>query len=589
MKELKHLIPFILKYKWRFSIGVVFIIASNIFAIFPAIFFGNAINAIIQALKSSSEANLTSLSNLRNTILFYVIIIIGAALIKGILTFYMRQTIIVMSRLIEYDLKNIIYSHYQSLDISFYKNNKIGDMMCRLSEDVTHVRMFLGPAIMYSINLSVLMVIVLFQMFRTDYVLALSCLFPLPFLSFFIYKVSQKIHKKSQIKQQFIAQLTSFVQEKISGIRVIKSFGIEKEITSDYERLAEQNKKKNMDLVNIESFFFPTMIMMVGISFLIILYVGGLRTINGDIQVGEIAEFIIYLNMIIWPVTAIGWVSSIVQRAEASQKRVNDFLTTQPKIKNTPLYNCEIKGDIEFQGVSFTFKNTGIRAINNVSFSLKKGETLAVFGETGCGKTTLVELIARLHDADKGKILIDGKPIQDHDIGRLRQSLGYAPQEPFLFSQSIASNINFALDYQNYDRIVKVAKWADIHQDIINLNKGYETELGERGVTVSGGQKQRLSIARALIKNPKIYVFDDSLSAVDSETEEKIMTHLKHLSKNKTTIVVTHRVSSAKNADKILVLKQGRVIQMGTHSCLINESGYYRDIYEKQLLEKTTV
>ena len=587
MKELKHLTPLILKYKGRFAIGVVFIIASNIFAIFPAVFFGDAINMIIHELKYS-ENNLTPLPKLQNTILFYVVGIIGAALIKGVFTFFMRQTIIVMSRLIEYDLKNKLYDHYQSLDLSFYKNNKIGDMMSRLTEDVTHVRMYLGPAIMYSINLSALMVIVLFQMFRTDAVLASYSLLPLPFLSFFIYKVSQKIHKKSQIKQQFISRLTSFVQERISGIRVIKSFGIEKEIASDYEHLAERNKEKNMDLVKIESFFFPTMIMMVGVSFLIILYIGGIRTINGYIQVGEIAEFIIYLNMIIWPVTAIGWVSSVVQRAKASQKRINDFLRIPPEIKNTPLYKDEIQGNIEFKNVSFTYKNTGIRAIDNVSFSLKKGETLAVFGETGCGKTTLVELIARLHDVCQGEILIDGKQIRDHDIGQLRQSLGFAPQEPFLFSQSIASNINFALDDQDYNRIIEVAKWADIHHDIIDFNKQYETKLGERGVTISGGQKQRLSIARALIKDPKIYVFDDSLSAVDTKTEEKIMANLKRISKNKTTIIVTHRVSSAKKADKILVLKEGKVLQTGTHSSLIRESGYYRDIYEKQLLEVTT-
>ena len=515
-----------------------------------------------------------------------ILLIIGAALLSGFFTFLMRQMIIVTSRLIEFDLKNEIYAQYQRLSLNFYKKNRTGDLMNRISEDVTKVRMYFGPAIMYFMNMLVLFIVAIIKMYDIDPVLTKYTLLPLPILSVSIYVLSSIIHKRSTIVQQFLSKLTANAQEIFSGISIVKSYSIENKVIEDFTILSDEAKDKNIEFYKAQALFFPLMILLIGISNVLVIYIGGLRYIEGTITLGVIAEFIMYVNMLTWPVAVVGWVTSIVQEAEASQKRINEFLKHQPEIVNTNLNPSEIIGAIEFKNVTFTYDDTNIVALKNVSFKIPQGQTLAVLGNTGSGKSTIINLIARLYDVDNGEILIDNKNIKDLNLDNLRQNIGFVPQEAFLFSDTIKNNIKFGDENASDEKIEKAAKDAYIHHNIIEFNQGYNTFIGERGVTLSGGQKQRISIARAIIKEPKILIFDDCLSAVDTETEEIILTNLYNISKNKTTIIVSHRISSIKNANKILVIDNGEIIQQGTHNELVNIKGYYKELFEQQLLEK---
>jgi ATP-binding cassette subfamily B protein len=528
----------------------------------------------------------TDISKVKHELLMNIFIIIGVAIIAGFLTFLMRQTIIVTSRLIEFDLKNEIYQQYQKLSLNFYKKNRTGDLMNRISEDVGKVRMYVGPAVMYTMNMIVLFVVGFTQMIQVDLELTLYTLLPFPLLSISIFVLSRVINKRSTIVQQYLSKLTTFNQEFFSGINVVKSYGIEESIINDFDVIANHSKEKNINLHKANALFFPLMILLIGISNLIVIYIGGMQYIEGKIKIGIVFEFMLYVNILTWPVAVIGWVTSMVQQAEASQVRINEFLEQVPEIQNRTKNETEISGSITFKEVSLTYDDTNITALKNISFSVNSGETLAVFGKTGSGKSTLVNLIARVYDTTDGVIRLDNTPIREINLDNLRSQIGFVPQDPFLFSESIEDNIKFGKDNATEKEIISAAKNAVVHDNIVNFTKGYKTVLGERGVTLSGGQKQRVSIARAIIKNPKILIFDDCLSAVDTETEEKILSNLEKVSKNKTTFIISHRVSSAKNADKIIVLDEGEITQQGTHNQLITQEGYYKNLYEQQLLEK---
>lgn len=582
MKALKHLNKYFYKYRYRLIIGVIITIVAKIFALFTPRLIGASINVVSDRLDGKITEDVFR-SDLTTNILY----LIGAAVIAGVFTFLMRQTIINVSRYIEYDLKNEIYQHYQVLSLSFYKSNRTGDLMNRISEDVGKVRMYVGPAIMYTINTLTLFAVALIYMIDRSPSLTLYTLIPLPFLSVAIYKLSRLINKRSTIVQQSLSTLSTYSQETFSGISVIKSYGIEPRTNDEFANLSAENRQKQINLTKVQALFFPLMILLIGISNLIVIYIGGMQYINGKIEnIGTIAEFIIYVNMLTWPVATVGWVTSLIQQAEASQERINEFLQTEPDIKNTANELTPIKGDIAFKNVSFVYPDTNIEALKDVSFTLKSGETLAILGKTGSGKSTILDLIGRLYDIDKGEILIDGTVISKLNLYSLRESIGYVPQDAFLFSDTIKNNIKFGKEDATDEEVIEAAKNARVHKNIMGFNKGYDTVLGERGITLSGGQKQRVSIARAIIKKPDILLFDDCLSAVDTETEEKILKNLIKLTKDKTTIIVSHRVSSAKNADKIIVLEDGMVLQSGSHETLINTNGYYKELYTKQLSEK---
>ena len=582
MKALRHLNKYFFKYRYRLIVGIFITIIAKIFALFTPRLIGKSINILEKYFEGTIEIS-TAKSNLLETGLFIVV----AALIAGLFTFLMRQTIINVSRYIEFDLKNEIYKHYQVLSLSFYKSNRTGDLMNRISEDVGKVRMYAGPAIMYTINTVTLFTVALTQMLSTATKLTLYTMLPLPILSFVIYKLSRLINHRSKIVQESLSGLSSFTQEQFSGISVIKSYTIEPSVNNEFEKLSVENRKKQIDLAKVQALFFPLMILLIGVSNLLVIYIGGKQYINGEIEnIGTIAEFIIYVNMLTWPVATVGWVTSIVQQAEASQKRINEFLETEPEIKNNVECRTDIKGAIEFKNVTFTYPDTNITALKDVSFKIESGEKLAILGMTGSGKSTILDLIGRLYDTQQGSILIDGKQIDDINLYNLRESTGYVPQDAFLFSDSIKNNIKFGKENATEEEVIEAAKNARVHKNIIDFKNGYDTVLGERGITLSGGQKQRVSIARAIIKSPEILLFDDCLSAVDTETEEKILKNLERVSKNKTTIIVSHRISSAKNADKIIVLDEGKIIQAGTHQTLKKTEGYYKDLYRKQRSEK---
>lgn len=579
MKELKHLNKYFLKYKNHLLVGIVITVIARIFLLFTPRY----IRRIFEIIENKAGLNE---DQIRAELLEAILYIVGAAIIAGIFTFLMRQTIINVSRYIEYDLKNEIYAQYQKLSLNFYKKNRTGDLMNRISEDVMRVRMYAGPAIMYSINTITLFAIVLFYMYKQAPTLTLYTIAPLPVLSFIIYKLSKEIHKRSTVVQEYLSKLSTFTQESFSGISVIKAYGIEPKTSVDFDTLSTTSKEKQLHLVKVQALFFPMMILLIGTSNLLVIYIGGMQYINGEIEsLGTIAEFIIYVNMLTWPVATVGWVTSIVQQAEASQKRINEFLKIAPEIKNEVKEHTEITGDIMFKNVSFTYDDTNIQALKNVSFNITAGETLAILGKTGSGKSTILDLVGRLYDVDEGKIILNTIEIAKHNLTDLRENTGYVPQDAFLFSDSIKNNIKFGKEDATDDEVIAAAKHAQVHKNIVNFNKGYDTVLGERGITLSGGQKQRVSIARAIIKSPKILLFDDCLSAVDTETEEKILKNLFKISKGKTTIIVSHRVSSAKNADKIIVLEDGEIVQNGTHDTLINTDGYYKHLYLKQLSE----
>lgn len=582
MKALKYLNKYFIKYKWRIILGIIITIASKILSLEIPELIANSLNVVEDYQKGVT----TDLEYVKNQLLYDVLIILGYTILAGVFTFFMRQLIIVTSRLIEFDLKNEIYQQYQRLSLNFYRQNRTGDLMNRISEDVTKVRMYFGPGLMYSMNMIILFIVGFNKMYRVDPTLTLYTLLPFPILSLSIFFISKVINKRSAIVQQYLSKLTTFNQEYFSGISVVKSYGLENAVLTRFNDVADDSKEKNLDLVKAQALFFPLMILLIGVSNLLVIYIGGKQYINGEIQVGVIAQFILYVNILTWPVAIVGWVTSIVQTAEASQQRINEFLEEEPEIQNKNTEPTEIEGDIEFKNVSLTYEDTNIEALKDISFKVESGETIAFIGKTGSGKSSIVNLVSRLYDATKGEVYVDGKLIQDINLDSLRDQIGFVPQDPFLFSETIAENIKFGKEDATEEEIIQAAKDAVVHENIIDFKEGYETILGERGVTLSGGQKQRVSIARAIIKNPKVLVFDDCLSAVDTETEEKILKNLNKVSSSKTTFIISHRVSSAKNADKIIILDNGKIIQQGTHNQLINQEGYYKELYQEQLVEK---
>jgi ATP-binding cassette subfamily B protein len=582
MKSLRYLDKYFIKYKWRLLLGIFITVLSKILALQIPKIIGRSLNSVESYMKGEILDKLI----VKEQLLWNILFIVGMSVLAGALTFAMRQMIIVTSRLIEFDLKNEIYEQYQRLSINFYKKNRTGDLMNRISEDVSKVRMYFGPAIMYSMNMIFLFIVGFTQMIKTDPILTLYTLIPFPILSISIFYISKIINKRSTIVQEYLSRLTTYNQEFLSGVNVVKSYGIEPMVIDGFDKLADKSKEKNISLYKVQALFFPLMILLIGISNLTVIYIGGKQYINGEIPIGVIAEFILYVNMLTWPVAVVGWVTSMVQQAEASQKRINEFLEEVPEIQNNTTKSFKLEGDIEFKNVSLTYDDTKIKALKNINFSIKKGETIAILGKTGSGKSTIVNLVSRLYDVTEGVINVDNTPIKDVNLNDLRNGIGFVPQDPFLFSDSISNNIKFGFEKATKQEIIAAARKAVVHQNIEEFKDKYDTILGERGVTLSGGQKQRVSIARAIIKNPEILVFDDCLSAVDTETEEKILANLESVSKDKTTFIISHRVSSVKNADKIIILDDGEIIQQGTHNQLINEKGYYKELFEQQLLEK---
>jgi len=582
MKELQYLNKYFIKYKYRFLLGIFITIVAQIFSLFTPKLISKSFKAIEEYHKSNIGNGLIKSQLVEN-----ILLIIGTTIIAGLLTFLMRQTLIVMSRHVEFDLKNEVFKHYEVLDQNFYKRNRTGDLMNRISEDVAKVRMYVGPAVMYTINTIIRFTVVIIYMYNVSPKLTLYTLLPLPFLSYIIFKLSVEINQRSTIFQQYLSKISSYTQEVFSGIRVIKAYSLEEQNQKEIIDLANESKSKSMSLARVQSLFGPLMATLIGVSNLIVIYFGGMMYIEGTIKsIGTIAEFILYVNMLTWPVASIGWVSSLIQEAEASQKRINEFLKIEPEIKNNTSEKSIIKGDIAFNNVSFTYEDTNIEALKNISFKVNKGETLAILGKTGSGKSSILSLLTRMYDVKEGAILMDGKIISQVNLYDLRNSIGIVPQDAFLFSDSIKNNIKFGKETATDEEVIAAAKKAVVHDNIIHFKQQYDTILGERGITLSGGQKQRVSIARAIIKNPEILLFDDCLSAVDTETEEKILNNLLEISKDKTTIIVSHRVSSAKNADKIIILEEGKIIQQGSHNQLVNQEGYYKELYYKQLSEK---
>ena len=582
MKELQHLNRYFLKYKGRLVFGLLITIVARIFALLTPKFIGDSVNIVEKYI----NGDVTDLALVKSELLINILLILGTTLLAAFFTFLMRQAIIVVSRYIEFDLKNEIFQQYERLSLSFYKKNRTGDLMNRISEDVSKVRMYAGPALMYSATTITLFIVVISYMFYIAPLLTLYTVAPLPVLSIAVYRLSVAIHKRSTIVQQYLSKLTSFTQESFSGIAVIKAYGIEPRINSEFTELAKGSKEKNIDLAKVQALFFPLMMLLIGASNLLVIYIGGNQFINGKIDFGTIVEFLIYVNMLTWPVAVVGWVTSMVQQAEASQKRINEFLKEEPQIQNLIAEATPILGKIEFKNLSFTYPDTKITALKDVSFTVNPGETLSIVGNTGSGKSTILELIGRLYDVEENQLSMDGIAIKNLNLDSLRSSIGYVPQDAFLFSDTISNNIKFGKENAVQSEVIVAAKLASVNKNIEGFSKGYDTILGERGITLSGGQKQRVSIARALIKDPQILLLDDCLSAVDTETEEEILQNLHKISQKKTTIIVSHRVSSAKNSDKIIVLEEGKIIQQGTHNELVSTEGYYKELYAKQLLEK---
>ncbi len=583
MKPLFHLNKYLIKYKTHLLLGIVFVTISVIFRVFQARFVGESFDTIETLLANTSSE--LELDHLKAALLKYGLMIIGAAILQGAFMFLMRQSIIVMSRHIEYELKNEVFDHYQKLSLAFYKRNNTGDLMNRISEDVGRVRMYIGPAIMYTINVAILTIIIIGMMVNESLELTILVLIPLPILAYAVYRVSDLINKRSTVVQEQLSVLSTFTQETFSGIRVLKAYTKSAIWNGNYAKESLKYHDKNKALYTINALFFPLMIFLIGISVLLVIFAGGKLVIAGVITTGVIAEFIIYVNMLTWPIASIGWVTSIIQRAAASQTRINEFLKIEPEIVNTSLEPSLVKGKIEFKHVSFTYPDSGIQALKDVNFSIDTGKTLAIIGKTGSGKSTIANLIGRLYDATGGEILIENQKINSLNLNDLRNNIGYVPQEGFLFSETIKSNIAFGQEQLDEDEIIEAAKNACVHENILSFPKGYDTTVGERGVTLSGGQKQRVSIARAILGNPNILIFDDCLSAVDTETEEHILQNLKKVSIETTTLIISHRVSSVKHADSIIVLKDGRIIETGNHEKLVDMNGYYADLYKKQLLE----
>jgi ATP-binding cassette subfamily B protein len=581
LKELKYLYKFYLKYKWRLLLGVVFVALSNHFGVLIAQEIRDALNVAqseIQNYKQAAPHLKKDMYKTLSDVLFkFGLIVIGFMIMKGVLMYLMRQTIIVTSRLIEYDMRNEIFTKLESLDSDHYKKYQTGDFMSRITEDVSKVRNYLGPGILYGLNLITLFPMTIIAMFQVNTELALYTLIPLPLLSISIYYVSSMINKKSTVIQQQLAKLSSISQEVYSGIRVVKSYGRESEFSKYFDSESEVYRKQSLSLAKINSYFHPLMILLINCSTLIVLWVGGNQVSSGTIAAGNIAEFIIYVNMLTWPMTSIGWIASVIQEAEASQLRINELLTLQTSLKNGGVHVEKLSGSLEFQDVSFTYKDTGIQALSKISFKLNPGQKLAIIGKTASGKSTIAELLLRMYDVDEGRILMDGKDIREYNIHSLRKAIGYVPQDVFLFSDTVEHNIRFGKENALKNEVEKYAEYAAVHEEIIRLPKAYETTIGERGVTLSGGQKQRLSIARALIKDPGLVIMDNSLSAVDTETEHQIQSYLNDVIETKTAIIITHRVTGLQDYDLILLMEDGKIIEAGIHDELLKMEGRYAE------------
>ena len=579
MKELKRLKKFLLKYKGKLLLGLLITIISRVFSIVTPRLVGDSMTTIENYLSLSN----ISTDELKDILFFNIVLIIGASLISGFFTFLMRQTIINVSRFIEFDVKNEIFSHYQSLDQIFYKKNRTGDLMNRISEDVSKVRMYYGPVLMYGTNAVVLFVIIIFYMYSVAPKLTIYSLIPLPILSVFIYRISNLINKKSTLVQESLSDLSTYSQESFSGISVLKSFNIQDIILNKFDKYAFNSFKNSLSLAKIQAWFFPIILFLIGLSNLIVIYIGGKEFIDGNIEIGVIAEFIIYVNMLTWPVTLVGWVTSIVKQAEASQKRINEFLDSKTSLRSGTSRLGKIKNkDITFKNVDFKYDQTGIEIFKSFNLKIKSGKVLGIVGKVGSGKTSLVDLISRIYDPQKGDILIGNKNLKSIEISELRSLISYVPQDNFLFSESIQKNIEFGNPNSSMDEIIDAAKLAQIDLEIRKFENGYGTILGERGVTLSGGQAQRISIARSFIKDSEIYLFDDCFSSLDSDTENRILKNLKNNFQKKTLIIISHRVSCVKDADNIIVLDNGKIIQSGSHNELIKNKGYYKDLYLKQ-------
>lgn len=594
MKHLKYLNRYFIKYKWHFLLGSLFVIISNVFGVLPPIVIRHAIDLVKENIGFYWMYEGFDLQNdfyriFTVGLLVFGVTVLGLAILKGLFMFFMRQTIIVMSRLIEYDLRNTIYDHYQKLDLAFYKRNKTGDMMSRVAEDVSRVRMYLGPAIMYALNTIVLFVMVIGVMISVNAELTLYVLLPLPILSVSIYYVNNIINKRSEEIQQQLSFLTTIAQEVYSGIQVIKSYVQEKTYLGFFSRQSDDYKDRSLALARVEALFFPLMLLLIGLSTIITIYVGGIQVIQGKITAGNIAEFVIYVNMLTWPVTSIGWVASIVQRAAASQKRINEFLDTEPAIQSASHKpKLKVEGRIEFKDVEFIYPDTGVHALKGVNLTIEPGQKVAVVGRTGSGKSTLVDLLMRMYDVSEGSILVDGHDIREIDLGHYRREMGYVPQDVFLFSDTIRSNVAFGVTGEVVHEEVEAAtKAASIHAEIAELPKAYDTLVGERGVTLSGGQKQRISIARAFIKQPNLLILDDSLSAVDANTEQTILEHLQAILADKTALIITHRIFSLIEFDQIFVMEDGRIVEVGQHEELLERGGVYYQLFEQQKKEES--
>ena len=583
MSELKYLNKYLIKYKANLLLGFFIIIIARILLLFTPGLIRESVNVVDEYRKG----NIISIETVQTELIQNIFLILLAAVAAGIFTFLTRQTIINVSRFVEFDLKNEIYTQYQKLSLSFYKKNQTGDLMNRISEDVSRVRMYFGPALMYSINTITLLIITFFYMYKQSPELTIYTISPLPILSYTIYKLSGIINTRSRIVQESLSKLSSFSQEVFTGIQIVKSYAIQKNKSIEFDNLSEKNKDNQISLVKVQALFFPLMILLIGISNILVIYIGGRQYLSGEIEnIGIIAEFIIYVNMLTWPVASLGWISSIIQQAEASQKRINEFLKEKSEISYNENGLKEIIGSLEFKDVSFSYKETNIKAIDNISFKLNEEKSLGIVGVTGSGKTTLIKLLTKSYKIDSGEILFDNNSIDEFDLEYLRKEIGVVSQDSFLFSDSIINNIRFGKEKATLKEVEKVCKISGIHSEIIKFSNGYETILGERGINLSGGQKQRICIARALIKEPKILILDDCLSALDTETEEKIIFSLKSLLKNTTTIISSHRLSSVQNLNEIIVLDKGKIIQKGNHELLINQNGYYKDVYSKQLTKK---